>query len=331
MARRIAAAAAYGGGGITVIGAATYGFFRAQAEVAKRIVGPTDRSQPPPDATGWYGLGNPGPALRVAILGDSLVAGYGVTTVEETVGAHLATSLTRESGRRVHMGQFGVIGARSIDLDEQIDLALPTEPEVVVILIGANDVTKTQRPAVAVRALSEGVARLRDAGIEVIVGTCPDLGTIEPIPFPLRQMARKWSRSLAAAQSIAVVEAGGRSISVSDLLGPEFEASPTTMFGPDRFHPSAEGYWRLAEVIAPSVLAVLDLIPEDDVLPRTHRGEGVLPVANAAEQASLRAGTEVGGVSVRGARRGEAGRWAEVRRRDATPQGDSEHPSSSED
>lgn len=325
-ARRIAAAAAYGGGGITLLGAGIYGFFRVQAGIAMRTVGPTDQ-RTPPDATGWYGLAHPGPAIDLALLGDSIVAGYGVESVEETVGAHLATSLSRQARRRVHLQQFGVVGARSIDLGEQIDRALPAKPQVVVILIGANDVTKTQRPAVAVRALAEAVRRLRDAGIHVLVGTCPDLGTIEPIPTPLRQAARKWSRSLAAAQSIAVVEAGGRSVSISDILGPEFEASPATMFGPDRFHPSSEGYWRLAEVLAPSVLATLGLLPRNDLDPTANLGSSVLPVANAAERAAHTAGSEVGGAEIGGSQRGQRGRWARLRRRDSTPETDSERPS----
>ncbi|MGN0063161.1 MAG: SGNH/GDSL hydrolase family protein [Nocardioides sp.] len=327
-ARRIAAAAAYGGGGITLLGGAVYGLFRIQAGIAMRTVGPTDR-RTPPDASGWYGLRHPGPTIEIALLGDSIVAGYGVETIEETVGAHLATSLTRRSRRRVHLTQFGVVGARSIDLDEQIDRAVPTSPQVAVILIGANDVTKTQRPAVAVRALAEAVRRLREAGIEVLVGTCPDLGTIEPIPAPLRQMARKWSRSLAAAQSIAVVEAGGRTISISDILGPEFEASPATMFGPDRFHPSSEGYWRLAEILTPSVLAAVNGV-DAETSPRSYRGEGVLPVANAAAQAAEVGGTEVGGTEVDGSQRGERGRWALLRHRDRTPEIDSESPEASE-
>ncbi len=297
--------------------------------MAMRTVGPTDQ-RTPPDATGWYGLSRPGPTLEIALLGDSIVAGYGVETVEETVGAHLATILSRQAGCRVHLTQYGVVGARSVDLPTQIDRMIDTTPraQVVVVLIGANDVTKTQRPASAVRALAEATRRIRDAGVEVIVGTCPDLGTIEPIPFPLRQAARTWSRSLAAAQTIAVVEAGGRTVSIGDILGPEFAASPTTMFGPDKFHPSSEGYWRLAEVMSPSVLAALGLLPHDALDPRGHLGSSVLPVANAAERAVHTAGSETGGAEIGGSQRGQRGRWARLRRRDSAPRGDSESPSS---
>ena len=91
----------------------------------------------------------------------------------------------------------------------------------------------------------------------MVVATCPDLGTIQPIQPPLRWLARRWSRQLAAAQTVAVVEAGGRTVSLGDLLGPRFAAAPDRMFGDDRFHPSVEGYRAAAEVVLPSALAAL--------------------------------------------------------------------------
>ena len=44
----------------------------------------------------------------------------------------------------------------------------------------------------------------------------------QPIPHPLRHVGRSWSRRLAAAQTICVVEAGGRSVSLGDLTGQIF-------------------------------------------------------------------------------------------------------------
>ena len=174
------------------------------------------------------------------------------------------------------------MGARSSDLVGQIDRAVPTEPHVAVILIGANDVTHSVLPSQSVRHLSEAVRRLRDAGVEVVVGTCPDLGTVKPIAPPLKQVGRAWSHRLAAAQTIAVVEEGGRTVSLASILGPEFEAAPALLFGPDRFHPSADGYRRLVDALLPSTLAALGFAPEDEAEPEAYRGEGVLPVTTAA-------------------------------------------------
>src|SRR5919202_2528864 len=121
-----------------------------------------------------------------------------------------------------------------------------------MVMIGANDVTSRTRPQVSVRHLAEAVTRLTEAGCQVVVGTCPDLGTIRPIAQPLRQLARRWSRNLAAAQTIAVVAEGGRTVSLGSVLGPSFP-SDRTLFSHDEFHPSAAGYAAAAAVLLPSV------------------------------------------------------------------------------
>ena len=312
-ARKLASAAVYGGGGLSVLGASLYGVLRLEAEAARHTIGNAEGD--PPDPTGWYGRGRPGPAIKVALLGDSSAAGYGVHRVEETPGARLASGVAELADRRVHLRAFAVVGARSSDLATQLSRALPTNPDVAVILIGANDVTHRVLPTASVRHLLEAVRRLHDAGVAVLVGTCPDLGTIEPIMPPLRQIARLWSRRLAAAQTIAVLEEGGRTVSLGSILGPEFAAAPAVLFGPDRFHPSASGYRSLAQVLLPSTLAALGLTPDDETEPEAYRGEGVLPIATAAVQAVDVPGTELGGTEVGGSRRGVRGLWVELRHR----------------
>ena len=326
-ARKLASAAAYGGGGLSLLGASLYGVLTAEAKLARRTIG-TTRDEPPPDATGWYGRGRPAPAIKVALLGDSSAAGYGVDRVEETPGALLASGLAERADRRVHLREVAVVGAQSSDLAAQIARALPSEPDVAIILIGVNDVTHTVLPSHSVRMLSEGVRRLREAGVEVVVGTCPDLGTLKPVAPPLKQVARAWSRRLAAAQTIAVVEQGGRTVSLGSILGPEFAAAPAVLFGPDQFHPSADGYRRLVTVLLPSTLAALGLIPEDEAQPQAVRGEGVLPIATAAVQAVNQPGTELGGTEVAGARRGVRGLWVELRHRRRHPETPGEVPQS---
>ena len=327
-ARKLASAAAYGGGGLSVVGAGVYAVLRAEASLARRAIGNADLE--PPDATGWYGRRRPGPAIKVALLGDSSAAGYGVERVEDTPGAVLGSGLAERAHRRIYLREFAKVGAQSSELDIQVTRALQIEPDVAVILVGANDVTHTVLPSQSVRFLGEAVRRLREAGIEVVVGTCPDLGTVRPIAQPLKQVARVWSRRLAAAQTITVVEAGGRSVALAEVLGPDFDQSPTVFFGPDRFHPSIEGYASLAGVLLPSVLAAVGLIPDDEARPEPYRGEGVFDVSAAAVEAVKVAGTELEGTEIGGSRRGVRGRWVELRRRRRQPQGKAEAPASEE-
>ena len=327
-ARKLASAAAFGGGGVSLLGAGLYSVLLAEAKLARRAIGNAEGT--PPDATGWYGRGRPGPALKVALLGDSSAAGYGVDRVQDVPGAVLSSGLAERADRRVYLKEFATVGAQSSDLRRQVDATLPIEPDVAVILIGANDVTHSVLPSQSVRHLGEAVRRLREADVAVLVGTCPDLGTIQPIPPPLKQVARSWSRRLAAAQTITVVEEGGRTVSLGSILGPEFAAAPSELFGPDRFHPSAQGYASLVGVMLPSLMASLDLIPEDEAQPEALRGEGVLPVAAAAVEAVKTPGTELGGAEVGGARRGVRGLWVELRHRRRHPRSDVAAPQEAE-
>lgn len=320
-ARRIAAMAAYGGGGLTFIGALGVGVMAVEAQLARRWIGRPFGAEGP-RADGVYGAG-PGDPLELAVLGDSSAGGLGAETAAETPGAIIANGLAATSGRRVRLTTVARVGAESTDLQEQVDRLLECVPgpDVAMIMIGGNDVTHRIRVPVAVRALGAAVERLREAGCEVVVGTCPDLGTIEPIVEPLRSLARRWSRELAAAQTIAVVEAGGRSVSLGDILGPEFAASPSELFSADKFHPSSAGYARCAAALLPSVCAAAGYWPDggQERAPEALRGEGVAPVAEAAAAAVEDPGTEVSAARVGGADRGPFGRWATLLRRRRQP------------
>lgn len=323
-ARRIATAAAYGGGGLVGVGATTLGVLVAEGFLARRTFGM--RKESAPYADGYYGPKRRGTSLRLVMLGDSSAAGLGAGGPLETLGARLAQGLVEAAGRPVRFVNVATVGARSADLESQVTRALLLKPHVAVILIGGNDVTHLTRPQTAVRDLEFGVSRLVDAGAEVVVGTCPDLGTVKPIREPLRTVARRLSRQLAAAQTIAVVEAGGRSVSLGDLLGPEFSEFPDEMFANDRFHPSSRGYASAARAMLPSVLDSLSLLPQDDCHPDARRGDALLPVALAAVSAVDTGGTEVAPGQKSGERRGSKGRWAQVRHRIMRPVPRAEKP-----
>ncbi|MGI5286846.1 SGNH/GDSL hydrolase family protein [Nonomuraea polychroma] len=308
-ARKIATAAALGGGGLTALGATAYALLIAEGLLARKAIGqPHGLDGPPSDGT--YG-DFPGEPLKLAMLGDSTAIGLGMTDPADTPGVLLANGLAEVSERPVRLLVAAKSGTPSAELGDQVDQALTMAPDVAVIFVGANDIITQTPPAIAVRHLTKAVRRLRDAGVEVVVGTCPDLGTVRPISQPLRWVARRWSRQLAAAQTVAVVDAGGRTVAFADVLGPEFATNPTEMFGPDRFHPSARGYAQAAYAVLPSVCAALGLWPE----PRPARGEALQPIYLAAATAAEESGTEVTATQVDGRSTGLHGKWASLFRR----------------
>ena len=114
-ARKLASAAAYGGGGLTALGAGLYGVLRAEAQLREEDHrrasrrGPAGRDRLVRPRT-------PGPAIKIALLGDSSAAGYGCERVEETPGALLASGVAEQADRRVYLREFAVVGAESRDL-----------------------------------------------------------------------------------------------------------------------------------------------------------------------------------------------------------------------
>ena len=285
-------------------GAATVGvaaLLAGEVELAKRSIGVSDAR--PPSADGVYGDDLPGRTVRCLVLGDSAAVGYGMTEADATPPGLIGLSLSHLLDAPVHIHSEAVVGARSSDLREQVNRGLTFEPDVAVVIVGTNDITHRVPSQLSSRRLGVAVRRLVDAGCDVVVGTVPDLGTVRPIPQPLRTYARWQGRRLARAQTIAVVSAGGRAVSLGDLLGPVFSAKADIMFGSDRFHPSATGYANIVGVLVPSIAAEIRE-PEDETPATT------MPLEHAAAVAELHVGTEV---------RREGRRAAVQRRRQVRP------------
>jgi hypothetical protein len=123
------------------------------------------------------------------------------------------------------------------------------------------------------------------------------------------------------------LECGGRAVALASVLGPEFTKFSELLFGPDRFHPSAAGYARMASVILPTVLAALDLAPDEDVRPEYSRGEALLPIDVAVVEAARHPGASVEPVDAQHAPATQGrGGFVLLRRRRRQPEGDVEAP-----
>jgi lysophospholipase L1-like esterase len=298
-------------------GAGLVGLMWGEAKLAERRIPVATDAPPVSHDTTWTAphVSTLRAPIRIAMLGDSTAAGYGVQRDRDTPAAQLAIGISEVARRPVHVTNVAVVGAESPDLPAQLDALGPVRIDLAVIMIGANDVTELTKPAVAVPFLEELVQQLRTRGVEVIVGTCPDLGTIRPIAQPLRAYARRLSRKMAREQTVAVVRAGGRTVSLGDLLGPLF-ASRQELFSADRFHPSEEGYLEAALAVLPSALDALGLQTRArSASPFTTRRSK--PIEKAAAQAAARPGSEVAPSEDRPvtAIRGGDGTWARLRRR----------------
>jgi lysophospholipase L1-like esterase len=313
----------YGGAGVGICAAVGIGglagLMWGEAKLAERRIPRAVDPPPVSHDTTWTarGVSRYGRPVRLAMLGDSTAAGYGADFDRETPAAQLALGISAACRRPVHVTNVAVVGAESHDLPAQFEALGTVRPELAIIMIGANDVTELTKPAVAVPFLEDVVERLRERGAEVVVGTCPDLGTIRPIAQPLRAYVRRLSRRMAREQTVAVVRAGGRTVSLGDLLGPMF-MDRRELFAPDRFHPSAAGYAEAAGAVLPSALDALG-VRTKATSASTFTTRRSKPVEKAAAQAVARPGSEVAPsetkpVTVLGGAASD-GNWARLRRR----------------
>jgi lysophospholipase L1-like esterase len=198
--------------------------------------------------------------LRLAVLGDSIAAGQGASRPEDALAERLLRGL-REAGVDATGRVFAVGGARSSGLREQVRRALPWEPQVAVVVVGANDVTHQTPPDVAAGALAEAVRALRDAGSDVVVAPAPDLSAVPHVPAAMRPVVRAASLRVRGAQVAAALAEGAR-IADGDASTSGAFGADAALFSADRFHPSSAGYAVIAGGLLPHVLEAARAVPE---------------------------------------------------------------------
>jgi len=132
--------------------------------------------------------------LRLAVLGDSIGYGVGAAQPADALGPRLIRDLAA-AGVQAQARTFAVPGARSADLARQAQAAQLWEPDLAVIVIGANDLTHLVPPERAAAQLGAVVRRLRAAAIEVVVAPAPDLSVIPHVPPAMRPLVQEIGRA----------------------------------------------------------------------------------------------------------------------------------------
>lgn len=224
-----------------------------QAAIARRRIG-KQLGEDSVDADRIWRRSLEGEPLELLLLGDSLAAGLGAQTRKQTLGGRLAKALGTRMHRPVRLRTGAMVGSESSDLAAQLDELPPDyRPDVAVIVVGGNDVTHRVPVSVSAAHLRDAIQRLRQRGAHVVVGTCPDLGALRPVPQPLRRLAASMSRRLAEVQADTAQASGAEPVDLRRAVGPMFVDDPEAMFSMDRFHPSPLGYRRTAEALLPAV------------------------------------------------------------------------------
>ncbi len=205
--------------------------------------------EPPAGATG-----NP---IRMAVLGDSTVAGVGSPTEAESLPVLIADRVAAATGRAVEVIGFGIPGARTGTLtSEQLPL-VGDGYDVLVLVIGSNDATHATFWPTLGRQTDEMLDKAAALGGPVILAGTPRFSGTEIIPEPLRTMVDRYSGVLRGEQrAAAAARPQVRFVDLAADASPRFEGVPEATSS-DGFHPSPIGYGFWADAIAPAVVASL--------------------------------------------------------------------------
>lgn len=105
--------------------------------------------------------------IKLAVLGDSLSAGYGLPA-EAAFPAKLQKAL-REKGIKVDILNAGVSGDTTSAGRDRLDWSIPDGTEAVIVELGANDALRGLDPKVSKAALEDIVKRLQARKIAVML------------------------------------------------------------------------------------------------------------------------------------------------------------------
>jgi lysophospholipase L1-like esterase len=202
----------------------------------------------------------PGPAIAPIILGDSLARGTGDESGLGIGGRFVADVRARHRESR-NIVNVAVNGARARDLLEQLQSrnvrTLVAESNIVILSIGGNDLWgdnfQSGPPGDPERVMDQVLGHVEEA-VHTLRETNPKarlflIGLYNPFlhtPFgqQLNPFVNRWNARLierfASDPNVTVVQ-------TSDIFAYEDRLSA------DRFHPSAEGYERIARRIADAV------------------------------------------------------------------------------
>lgn len=103
--------------------------------------------------------------VKIAMLGDSLTAGYGVKP-DQAIPVRLQAALKKE-GRDVTILNHGVSGDTSAGGLDRVDWMLGDKPDIVMVELGANDALRAIAPATTERNLDAIIVKLKEAKVAV--------------------------------------------------------------------------------------------------------------------------------------------------------------------
>jgi len=183
-------------------------------------------------------------ACAVAVLGNSLVAGYGLADPATEAFPAVLERLLREQGFPCRVLNAGVSGDTSAGALARLDWVLAERPTHLIVEIGGNDVLRGLPAEQLARNLDAIVRRAQERGLAVFLA-----GMEAP---------RNWGEAYVAEVRQAYREVARRHGVPLDPFFLEGAWGVSGHMQPDELHPTAAGVEAIARRLLPRITAWLE-------------------------------------------------------------------------
>nr|WP_232106468.1 SGNH/GDSL hydrolase family protein [Pseudomonas mendocina] len=186
----------------------------------------------------------PGEPFRLLLIGESTVAGVGVTRFDLSLASCLAAALAERLGRPVRWRACGENGITAAQAHERLlPLGLAEPADLALLVFGVNDATGLTASKRWLQALTAMADALAARGCLVAFSAVPPLQHFSALPWLLRQLMG-WRARLLDGELQNLAQRLGAMHCALEL---PFEAH---YLAEDGYHPSALGYRQWAAGLA---------------------------------------------------------------------------------
>ncbi len=220
------------------------------AEILLAVNGPQLPARDPFELSGLVDpVGSGDEPFHMVWIGDSISSGVGASGLETTLPRLVAVALERsvlldvyaESGERV----AGALAEQVPRLE-----SLDASPDVVVVEIGANDVTHLTGLDDFRAAYREVLERARGTGARHVLALgIPAFGTAPRFLQPLRAIVGWRGGRLDAEVRRSAAAIGATYVDIAGQTAGPFKDDPDRYYADDEFHPSDAGYRLWAKAV----------------------------------------------------------------------------------
>lgn len=189
-----------------------------------------------------YQVGNPtDPAAVYVVLGDSTAVGTGSQTLEGSYAYQTAVAYASKNDRYVRVVNKAENGARAATvLENQIPTFKNLQPQLITLMIGANDATHFTSYESYRASLISICKSLEGTGAAILVADTPNMRFVPALPFPLTRII---GRRSAHQNDILQQELPAHFQKVELFNRGVLDARKNPLYyANDRFHPSELGY-----------------------------------------------------------------------------------------